>query len=224
MKLSQPIPCSVESIYPVPIILASRSPRRQALLMQIQIAFELFDQNIDETVYHQELAIDYVKRMAHEKAQDAWQRITELKSQINSDTVDIYQQIPLPLLAVLSADTCIALDNHILGKPEDAKSAESMILSLSGRSHQVMSSVAIATHEGIFSLTSITDVEFCHLSQGEAERYCQSGEGLDKAGAYAIQGIAAKFIKSIRGSYSGVVGLPLFETRLLLDRHFKVDS
>lgn len=199
----------MSKIYPQIIILASRSPRRQQLLQQIGVSFELLDIEIDETPKAAEKPLDYVQRVAKEKALAAW-RSPQRHSIENSES-----------RALLTADTCVVLNGQVLGKPKDSAYAASMLTALAGNTHQVMTSVVIKNAQRVYTDTSITEVEFCALTQSQVQSYVASGEGVDKAGGYAIQGIAAKFVKSIRGSYSGVVGLPLYETSQLLESHLK---
>jgi len=182
------------------IYLASKSPRRQSLLQQINVSFELIDAEIDESPFENELPLDYVNRMAKEKAIKGWKHINRTLS--------------LPLLA---ADTSVVLKDVILGKPRDKQNAFEMLNNLAGKTHQVITCVAVVNDNQQHFAQSITDVSFCELSPRQIEDYIEQGECLDKAGSYGIQGYAAKFIQKISGSYSGVVGLPLFETANLLD-------
>jgi septum formation protein len=182
------------------IYLGSKSPRRQSLLSQIGVDFECLSVEIDESVRDNELVKDYVERMAKEKAEAAW--LLEERSQY------------WPLL---SADTCIALEGQILGKPEDTDSAKLMLSYLSNKTHQVLTSVAIKMGSQLKVVTSITDVTFGILSSGAINNYVKTGDCMDKAGSYGIQGYAARFVSHISGSYSGVVGLPLYETARLLE-------
>ncbi len=191
-----------------PIILASRSPRRRELLQQIGVPIEILDLEVDESVIDGEAALDYVCRIARNKASSAWQS-------------DSFQGLPdYESRAILAADTCVVLENRILGKPENPEAATEMLSSLAGRSHQVITAVALADKKGVSLTQSITEVEFSDLSPEEVAAYVATGESLDKAGGYGIQGVAAQFVKSIHGSYSGVVGLPLYETCCLLKQHF----
>lgn len=192
-----------------PLILASRSPRRKELLAQIGIPVETLDIEIDERVKEKEAAIDYVQRIAFDKAQAA------LGSTILKNFDNFRDR------AVLTADTSVVCDEMILGKPDDYEHACKMLSSLAGRKHQVMTAVALATQKSVEQLVSVTDVEFAPLSEEQIRIYCDTGEGVDKAGAYAIQGKAAQFVVGITGSYSGVVGLPLYETSKLLKSHYK---
>ncbi|MEM8497536.1 MAG: Maf family protein [Pseudomonadota bacterium] len=179
------------------IYLASKSPRRQELLRQIGVQFEQLAVDIDETKRGNETPQQYVVRMAIEKA--AAGRTTASKP-----------------LAVLSADTSVVLDEDCLGKPDDEKHACQMLRRLSGREHKVMSAVAVDYNNQVVARLSTTVVMFKPLSDEEISSYWCTGEPVDKAGSYAIQGKAAAFIERISGSYSGVVGLPLFETEQLL--------
>lgn len=192
-----------------PIILASRSPRRQQLLEQIGVSFELLDIEVDESAKAAESPLDYVQRIARDKALAAWGSSKRLDMK-NSEK-----------RALLAADTCVVFNQTILGKPQDSADSMRMLKTLAGNVHQVMTSVVIKNIHQIYSKTSVTEVEFCSISSADMQAYVESGEGIDKAGSYAIQGLAAKFVKSIRGSYSGVVGLPLYETSQLLELHFK---
>ncbi|TQV86668.1 Maf family protein [Aliikangiella coralliicola] len=196
------------SLFPQSIFLASRSPRRRELLSQIGVQYELIDIEIDESVRESEKPIDYVNRMAWEKAQKGWQKLTaEMPNKVINK-------------ALLAADTSVVLNDKILGKPLNLNQAIEMLSQLAGNSHQVMTSVAIINKDWIKQAASVTKVHFGAMTEKEILAYCQSGEGADKAGGYAIQGIAAQHIKAIEGSYSGVVGLPLFETGELLKLHF----
>ncbi len=183
------------------LYLASKSPRRQDLLNQLNISFECLNIEIDESVEKNETPIDYVSRMAHNKAYQGW--IVESR----------IENIPL-----LAADTCVVLGDNILGKPQNRDEACEMLRLLSGETHQVMTSVVIRSRIKIKSSISITDVSFDVLSDKLINYYVDSGECFDKAGSYAIQGIAARFVSHLSGSYSGVVGLPLYETSKLLEQ------
>jgi len=184
-----------------PIYLASGSPRRRALLAQIGINFDVLPIDIDESVQDDEPAEAYVQRIAIAKAQAGLARI---------------KQQNLPLRPVLAADTAVIVDKQILGKPADNQQARVFLQNLSGRQHQVLSGVALATDRTISVCSQLSQVRFAKLSDTQIDWYVGTGEGLDKAGAYAVQGLAAQFIAHIDGSYSGIMGLPLFETRQLL--------
>lgn len=181
-----------------PIALASASPRRQALLTQIGVEFKRLNVRVDESPQPGEMPASYVRRLAVAKAQAGWK-----------------QQLPPDQLPVLGADTAVVIDDNILGKPTDQAHAEAMLARLSGRSHQVLTAVALID-SGIQCQLSVSTVTFKPLTKAERQAYLASGEGLDKAGAYAIQGQAALFISYLEGSYSGVMGLPLYETGELL--------
>jgi septum formation protein len=180
------------------LLLASASPRRKELLGQLGIRFGQQSVDIDETPYAQESARHYVMRMAEEKALAAW------------------EQWGRPGLAVLASDTTVVIDEHILGKPEDFQDFQSMMQKLSGREHQVLTSVIVRTGEEIKSALCETRVFFCGLKNSDIEWYWNTGEPQDKAGGYGIQGLGARFIRKIDGSYTAVVGLPLFETAEIL--------
>jgi septum formation protein len=180
---------------PPPIVLASRSPRRAELLRQIGVPFEAVDANVPERWDGSEAPGDYVLRVASAKAR-AGRRM-------------------FPDRIVLGADTEVVLDGEVLGKPHDRAHFVALLQRLSGRSHQVYSAVAVCTHT-LHTALSVTQVWFRPLGEAEIAAYWDTGEPGDKAGGYAIQGHAAAFIERIDGSYSGVMGLPLFETARLL--------
>lgn len=180
------------------LLLASASPRRSALLDQIGVSHRVVVASVDETPQLHEKATDYVCRLALAKARAGWAcRRGEQ--------------------AALGADTAVVLDGEILGKPDSPAEAESMLSRLSGRTHRVCSAVALVrgTREAV--RLSESEVRFRAIAADECVRYVATGEPLDKAGAYAIQGLAATFVEHLAGSYSGVMGLPLFETAALLD-------
>ena len=179
------------------IYLASRSPRRSELLDQIGVEFEVIDVDIDESWDDQEKPERYVQRIALEKA-----RAGSAFSDKN--------------LPVLAADTAVILDEQILGKAENQQDAREMLKRLSGNTHTVLSAVCLI-HKTEQTLFSVNKVTFKKLSIEDINAYCDSDEPLGKAGGYAIQGKAAVFIKHLEGSYSGVMGLPLYETQLLLN-------
>lgn len=188
------------------IYLASQSPRRAELLQQIGVSFEKLWCEIDETPHDQESPEDYVLRMAHEKSGAGWEKVV----------VESLERRPL-----LAADTSVICDGEILGKPADEGEAISMLEKLSGRSHQVMTAVAITDGDRLLSERSVTEVTFNPLNSDLIREYVATGEPLDKAGAYGIQGFGAVLVSRIQGSYPTVVGLPLMETAGLL-RSFKV--
>ena len=184
---------------PFDIYLASASPRRQELLTQIGVRFELLKVTVPEVPAAGEMPQDFVQRVALEKARAGNQLLA------SDDTHP-----------VLGADTAVVVDDCILGKPANRDDALAMLASLSGRKHQVISAVAlVADNEAI--RTNISQVTFNSLSREQIHAYWNSGECQDKAGAYAIQGRAAMFIQELHGSYSGVMGLPLYETAGLLN-------
>jgi len=193
------------------IYLASRSPRRRELLNQIGVAHEVLTQRItaerspdvDENPLPGEKPRDYVMRMCRDKVESGWMRVIQRK---------------LPLRGVLAADTTVCIGDEILGIPADAVEAADFLARLSGREHEVLTAVAFKFIERMEAELSVTAVRFRALSSAEIARYVASGEPRDKAGAYGIQGRAGAFIAEIRGSYSGVMGLPLYETELLLRR------
>jgi len=179
------------------IILASGSPRRQALLQQIGVRFRQQVADVDETPLDNESAQDYVVRLAVAKA------------------CAVRQQSGADKAPVLGADTAVVVDGRLLGKPADLAHARDMLQLLSGRRHQVLSAVALVQDRQAVA-ASASDVWFRALSEKDIEDYWKTGEPRDKAGAYGIQGIGAIFIERLEGSYSGVMGLPLYETARLL--------
>jgi septum formation protein len=197
------------------IYLASRSPRRRELLTQIGVHFEMLlfrappreDASVDESCLADELPSDYVQRVALAKARHGQVLLGERR---------------LPLRPLLAADTTLDIDGEIIGKPRDTLDAERILARLSGRTHRVLTAVAVSLGERVESALSVSEVRFRELGEHEIRRYVQSGEPMDKAGAYGIQGRAAMFVASIRGSHSGIVGLPLCETALLL-RNFGLE-
>jgi septum formation protein len=193
------------------IYLASRSPRRHELLTQLGIPFEEIrlraapgrHRDVVEEALDGEPALHYVERIARTKASTAWKRMEERG---------------MPPRPVLGADTEVVLDDVIFGKPQDVDAARAMLARLSGRVHDVLSAVAVRWNDDIEVAVSASQVTFRKLTAGEIERYIETREPFDKAGAYAIQGRAAAFITRLEGSYSGVMGLPLAETAALLAR------
>ena len=179
------------------IILASSSPRRRELLQQIGLEFEVNSFDIDESPYLHEAPADYVVRLAIEKARAAI-------AQLPADTI------------VIAADTTVTIDGQILGKPANQAEAFAMWQRLSGRDHFVMTGVAVAKNQTVLHRRVTTEVHFAHLTPTDMLAYWQTGEPIGKAGGYAIQGKGAAFIPKIHGSYSNVVGLPIFETMDLL--------
>ena len=191
------------------LYLASRSPRRRELLTQIGVQFDtLFfrsapreDHQVDETPLAAETPIDYVQRVARAKAKFG---------------VALVHERRLPMQLVLSADTTLEFEGRIIGKPVDADEARTILGQLSGRTHCVLTAVAVAREAQIESVLSISEVSFGKIDPADIRRYVMSGEPLDKAGAYGIQGYAGLFVEKLVGSYTGVMGLPLYETGVLL--------
>lgn len=194
------------------IYLASKSPRRQELLEQIAIRFKVLDvpaqdpvhaDMVDETAHTGENAHDYVCRLAREKAEYAWQYL------VASNRAEY---------PVLAADTTVVIDGAIIGKPGSRNEAFEMLKTLSGRTHQVLTGVAVKYNEHLFQAVQTSDVTFASLSDENIMAYIDTGEPFDKAGGYGIQGLAGKFVSHIQGSYSGIMGLPLYETSMLLKK------
>ncbi len=197
------------------IYLASRSPRRRELLRQIGVRFEPLmlrlasprGPDIDEAQHPGESAVDYVERTAREKAAFG-QRVLAMRSMLHKP--------------VLAADTVVILDGEVLGKPANRAEATGFLRRLCGRAHEVRTTVALAIGTGsaarVLAATSVTSVTLRALAEHEIERYCATAEPYDKAGGYGIQGLAAIFVERIEGSYTGVMGLPLFETAQLLQQ------
>ena len=183
------------------VYLASGSPRRRELLAQIGVPFKLLDVTVDEARLPGEAPDAYVARLARQKADAGWRA-----------------RPPGEPSPVLAEDTTVVLDGRILAKPNDRPDGERMLRDLSGRTHEVLTAIAVASAQGLVSRTSRSEVSFRAISAAEARDYWATGEPRDKAGGYAIQGGAAVFVADLRGSYSGVMGLPLFETAELLEQ------
>jgi septum formation protein len=188
---------------PVVIYLASRSPRRVELLKQIGLACVTLPADIDEAQFNNESPEKYVTRLAQQKAEACL-------SSLNA------KQRATPVLA---ADTTVVLAGLVLGKPEDDNDARRMLSALSGSVHQVHTAIALAINDEIEVVLSTTIVEMMVLSDTQIEAYIATGEHRDKAGSYGIQGVAGAWVKNIEGSYSGVMGLPVYETAALLRKH-----
>ncbi|WLD57089.1 Maf family nucleotide pyrophosphatase [Salinispirillum sp. LH 10-3-1] len=178
------------------LILASSSPRRHELLALLGVPFVVQPADIDETPRPHEAALDYVRRMAAEKAEKVWQRLVA-GAESEAETW------------VLGSDTSVVVDGEILGKPVDEHDALRMLRLLSGRVHEVITAVSLHGVGGADVRCSVTDVEFTTMSDAEMIQYWHSGEPSDKAGAYGIQGRGARFVRSISGSYHAVMGLPV---------------
>jgi septum formation protein len=179
------------------LVLASSSPRRSELLQQMRVTFKVLPVDIDESRLQEESPRTYVERLALEKARAGWERSDKTRP-------------------VLGSDTVVVIQDDILGKPKDRAQAIEMLNRLSGNTHQVVTAVALVDAEKSGIRLSESLVSFIPLTEQEIERYWQTGEPVDKAGAYAIQGLAAAFIRRIEGSFSGVMGLPIYETMELL--------
>ena len=193
------------------IYLASKSPRRRELLRQIGVEFELLllreraplGPEISEDVLPGEAPLDYVARVTNDKASFAQKTMLWRK---------------LPTRPVLAADTTVVLNGRILGKPANLIEAVAMLTALSGQAHQVHTSVAVRHHDNLLQITQTSNVVFAELTEAQIATYCATPEPYDKAGGYGIQGLASVFVKEIGGSYSGIMGLPLFETAHLLQQ------
>ncbi|PWF48984.1 Maf family protein [Massilia glaciei] len=191
------------------IYLASKSPRRRELLRQIGVEFELLllrndsprGPDVTEEVRAGEAPLDYVVRVASEKAAFA-QRLVMHRH--------------LTLRPVLAADTTVTVDGKILGKPASLQEAVEMLERLSGRTHQVLTSIAVHHWDMAEQITQVSQVRFATLSKATISAYCATPEPYDKAGGYGIQGLAGQFVEHIHGSHSGIMGLPLYETAALL--------
>lgn len=198
------------------VYLASRSPRRRELLRQIGVGFEMLllrdhrdrGPDVDETPLPGESPDDYVRRVCMLKAEAGWKRLAERR---------------LPSMPVLSADTTVCLGDEIYGKPSDAEDIRRMLSALSGTEHRVLTAVAIQSGSRTELAVSESLVRFRELNAQDIDAYIATGEPFDKAGAYGIQGHAATFIPEIRGSYTGIMGLPLYETAMLLERILRPD-
>ena len=204
----------MSNMIPIPergIYLASRSPRRRELLSQIGVRYHLLlfrervgeNPDVDEAVLAGEAPAAYVERMAKAKAEAGWRRMLQRN---------------LPPAPVLAADTTVALEGQIFGKPESRAAAEEILAALAGKRHEVLTAVAVKNYELLEVALSVSEVQIKALSKDEIAQYVATGEADDKAGAYGIQGRAARFVIELRGSYSGVMGLPLYETSHLLDK------
>lgn len=181
------------------LVLASRSPRRKELLSQMGLTFHAASVLVEEIPMEGEVAESYVLRVALDKARAGWS--------LDGEAMD---------LPVLGSDTAVVVDGVILGKPKDAEDSARMLELLSGRTHEVYTSIACVYDDQVETDVVITEVTFDDIDSEAMARYWQTGEPLDKAGSYAIQGLGAVFVRRISGSYTGVVGLPVFETSRLL--------
>jgi septum formation protein len=186
------------------LYLASQSPRRRELLAQIGIEHQVVTVDVDESRLADEDPDRYVERLARAKAAAGWQACVAQG---------------LPALPVLGADTVVVFEGVVLGKPRTAEEGKAMLRRLAGECHEVLTGVSLCGERGQVGCISATQVWFRPLDDAEIDAYWDSGEPCDKAGAYGIQGVAARFVERIEGSYSGVVGLPLYETDALLRRY-----
>lgn len=181
------------------VYLASGSPRRTELLDQICVEHQIIRPSVDETPAEDESLLDYVRRLAEEKAMAGYDMLEN----------------PHDVL-VVGADTAGELNGEMLLQPKDEADGKALLAKMSGKTHQIYSAVAVTNGEATMSLVSVSEVTFASLSKAQIDAYWQTGEPADKAGAYGIQGIAAQFVQHMQGSYSGIVGLPLHETVVLL--------
>lgn len=183
------------------LYLASQSPRRRELLGQLGANFSILDVDVVEVPFPEEAPIDYVQRVARDKALAGWESLTR---EVQSDAL------------VIASDTEVVLDRRVFGKPKDADDAVDMLQTLSDHTHEVISAVCVVSGKREAGDVCVSRVRFAPLSEAEITAYVASGEPFGKAGAYAIQGRGATLIEHLEGSYSGVMGLPLFETARLL--------
>ncbi|WP_178863896.1 Maf family protein [Thiomicrorhabdus cannonii] len=182
------------------LYLASTSPRRAELMQQLGLHFEIVNAPVEEVALPNETPFSYVRRIAIEKALDGFNKVAGKQ------------------IWVVGGDTAVVLDNKVFGKPRNEADAVRMLRLLSGKSHTVLSAVAVVYDGEVFSAVNQTEVCFRALDESEIQAYWASGEPDGKAGSYAIQGLGARFIEKINGSYSGVMGLPLFELDQLLSQ------
>ncbi|MBS0613410.1 MAG: septum formation inhibitor Maf [Proteobacteria bacterium] len=186
---------------PTSIYLASASPRRRELLRQLGVQFQIVSSPVNEDPLPAEAATDYVLRLAAAKARAGWEHLP-----------------PQRRAPVLGADTTVVLDGDLLGKPADLRQAVDMLTRLSGRTHEVLTGIALRTAGAVRTRLSRSEVTFGRIDAAQARAYWESGEPRDKAGGYAIQGLGARFVQHLSGSFSGVMGLPLYETAQLLEQ------
>jgi septum formation protein len=184
----------------IQLYLASQSPRRRELLAQLGLVFECIEGSVDESVLDGELPQDYVLRLAKAKTVSGQKNVTA-------------EQAHIP---ILGSDTSVVIGNQILGKPSDEQEAVAMLSRLSGNSHVVYTAVAVNHNKIIETVCCATKVFFANMTISQINSYVATGEPMDKAGAYGIQGLGGQYIKKIEGSYTSVVGLPMYETRVLL--------
>jgi septum formation protein len=196
------------------LILASASPRRRELLAQAGFTFTVESADVDESERPNESPADYVRRLAQEKAQAIFARHTNPDAPFATAPSS---RVGSNHLIVLGADTTVVCEGQILAKPADAADARRMLERLSGRTHQVLTGIAAVTHTSVISAVESTDVTVSQIPAGELDLYCATAEPLDKAGAYGIQGYAARWIPRIDGDYFNVMGLPIARTVRLLE-------
>lgn len=183
------------------VYLASQSPRRRELLGQLGVSFSILDVDVAEVPHPEEMPLDYVRRVARDKAQAGWETLSR---EVQGNAL------------VIASDTEVVLEDRVFGKPKDADDAVEMLHALSGRTHEVISAVCMVSAKHEHGDVCISRVRFAELDEAEITAYVATGEPFGKAGAYAIQGRGATLIEHLEGSYSGVMGLPLFETARLL--------
>jgi len=202
------------------LVLASASPRRRELLAQAGYVFEVQAADVDESVRTGEAAGEYVKRLAEEKARAVLGRYGSPthrdEATMNGARASRSSTVAEPLV-VLGADTTVVCDREILAKPEDSEHAREMLRKLSGRTHEVLTGVAVATASGVVSAVETTLVTFSEIPEAELAKYCATLEPMDKAGAYGIQGYAARWIPRIDGDYFNVMGLPIARVVRLIE-------
>lgn len=196
--LAQPFKKSVEQEVEGKLFLASSSPRRKALLQQLGYTFEVINAPVEEVALPNEPPKSFVLRMAIEKALSGFNKVAGKQ------------------IWVVGSDTSVVLSGRVFGKPKHEGDAFRMLSKLSGTTHEVLSAVSVVYDGEVFSSMSCTRVQFSHLTEHDIQAYIETGESLGKAGAYGIQGLGAQFISQIEGSYSGVMGLPLYELTQLL--------
>jgi septum formation protein len=200
------------------LILASASPRRRELLTQAGYSFEVEAADVDESLREGEEAGAYVRRLAEEKARVVFGRHPTHRDETAMNGAPSVEGS----LVVLGADTCVVCDGEILGKPVDVADTMRMLRRLSGRTHRVLTGVAAVTHAGIVSDVESTEVTFSEIPEAELAAYCETSEPMDKAGAYGIQGYAARWIPRIDGCYFNVMGLPIARVVRLIDRGLRL--
>lgn len=208
------------------IILASQSPRRVAILKQMGIDCIVMPADIDESQIANETPADYVLRLAKEKALEVLNKLNTLNTMNEFNKTNAFENLndKYANMPILAADTTVALENKIFGKPENDADAIQMLKQLSGTQHQVHTAVAVVLNQQIELVLNTTLVEMMPLSDAMIAAYIATNEHSDKAGSYAIQGLAGNWIKRIDGSYSGVMGLPVYETAMLLNKiGFQID-